>query len=195
LLSLTGVAHGIAKRYQSCGPLTPNYSYAWNGSNARFNKLIRASYAEIEQDSGMALALDWARKAIADSGPDPSNGAFWWDGLDFKTNYANHPKVRDGFKFGNASDDIFNVQEKRREVIVRWQVKNRKTGKIVDGLERGRYDCVWVSTAAQGGTIFWVHNPDYLKATGERHTDESDRNFASSLCCYVSEYIRSAILR
>jgi uncharacterized Zn-binding protein involved in type VI secretion len=24
----------------------------------------------------------------------------------------------------------------------------------------------WVSTAAHGSTVFWLHNPDYLKATG-----------------------------
>ncbi|MCC8403198.1 hypothetical protein LJ655_15095 [Paraburkholderia sp. MMS20-SJTN17] len=169
-----GIAFAVANRCRAWGNKTvpelraadQNYSYAWDGSNARFNKLMRTSDAEIERNSGMKLAVDWAERALVNGGPDPSNGGFWWDGLDFKTNYANHPKVRDGFRWGDPSHNIFNVPENRRNVIVRWQVKNRKTGQIVDGAERGRYDCVWVSTAAHGSTIFWIHNPDYLNATG-----------------------------
>jgi hypothetical protein len=55
-----------------------------------------------------------------------------------------------------ASATLAQWQE---EVIVRWKVRNKKTGKIVDGGERGRYDSVWVSTAAHGSTVFWQHNP------------------------------------
>ncbi|WP_116138376.1 hypothetical protein [Trinickia diaoshuihuensis] len=169
-----GIAFAVANRCRAWDGKTvselrtadPNYSYAWDGSNARFNKLMRTPDSEIELNPGMKLAVYWAQKALANDGPDPSNGAFWWDGLDFQTNYANHPKVRDGFKWGSASDNIFDVQEQRREVIVRWKVRNKKTGKIVDGVERGRYDSVWVSTAAHGSTVFWQHNPDYLKASG-----------------------------
>jgi hypothetical protein len=169
-----GIAFAVVNRCRAWGNKTvselraadPNYSYAWDGSNVRFNKLMRTADKEIELDQGMKLAVEWAGNAVANTGSDPSNGGFWWDGLDFKTNYANHPKVRDGFKWGDPSHDIFDVPEKRRTVIVRWQVKNRKTGKIVDGAERGRYDSVWLSTAAHGSTIFWIHNPDYLKATG-----------------------------
>jgi hypothetical protein len=169
-----GIAFAVANRCRAWDGKTvselrtadPNYSYAWDGSNARFNKLMRTPDNEIELNPAMKLAVDWAQKALANDGPDPSNGAFWWDGLDFQTNYANHPKVRDGFKWGSTSDNIFGVQEQRREVIVRWKVRNKKTGKIVDGGERGRYDSVWVSTAAHGSTVFWQHNPDYLKASG-----------------------------
>ena len=57
-------------------------------------------------------------------------------------------------------------KKKRREVIVRWKIKNKKTGQIVDGAERGRYDAVWVSTAAHGSTIFWSHPKEYITATG-----------------------------
>lgn len=169
-----GIAFAVTNRCRAWGNKSvselraadPDYSYAWNGSNARFNKLERASDKEIAQDTGMALAVKWAKNAIDNNGPDPSNGGFWWDGLDFKTNYANHPKVKDGFKWGDPSNNIFDVPEKRRTAIVRWQVKSKKTGRIVDGSERGRYDSVWVSTAAHGSTIFWIHNQDYLNATG-----------------------------
>jgi hypothetical protein len=169
-----GIAFAVANRCRAWNGKTvselrasdPNYSYAWDGSNSRFNKFIHTSDSDISLNPGMKLAVDWARKALSNDGPDPSNGAFWWDGLDFKTNYANHPKVRDGFKWGNPSDNIFGVPEKRREVVVRWKIRNKKTGKIVDGGERGRYDSVWVSTSAHGGTVFWQHNSDYIKATG-----------------------------
>jgi hypothetical protein len=90
---------------------------------------MRTPDSEIEFDPGMKLAVEWAQKALDNNAMDPSNGAFWWDGLDFKTNYANHPKVRDGFKWGNSSDNIFSVPEKRREIIVRWKIRNKKTGK------------------------------------------------------------------
>lgn len=173
-LEIGGIAFAVANRCRAWGGKTvhqlratdPNYAYAWDGSNARFNKLINSSDTEIGRNSGMVIAVEWARKALNNDGADPSNGAFWWDGLDFKTNYANHPKVRVGFAWGNPSHNIFDVPEKRRKVIVRWKVKNKKTGAIVDGGERGRYDSVWISTAAHGSTVFWKHNPDYLSATG-----------------------------
>ena len=169
-----GIAFAVANRCRAWDKETvsalraadPNYSYAWDGSNVRFNKLMKTSDNEIERDPVMKLAVEWAQKALANSGPDPSNGGFWWDGLDFKTNYANHPKVRDGFKWGDRSHNIFGVPEKSREVVVRWKIKNKKTGKIVDGGERGRYDSVWLSTAAHGSTVFWIHNSDYLQASG-----------------------------
>lgn len=169
-----GIAFATANRCRAWNRKTvsevrdadPNYSFAWNGSNARFNKLTRTPGGEIELNPGMKMAVDWARKALADEGPDPSNGAFWWDGLDFKTNYARHKKVQAGFRWGDPSHNIFGVPENRRQVIARWRIRNKKTGEIVDGSERGRYDSVWVSTAAHGGTIFWQHDPDYLKATG-----------------------------
>lgn len=168
-----GIAFAVANRCRAWGGKTisalrsadPNYAYAWDGSNARFNKLIKASEGAIRADNGMSLAVDWATSAAGNTGRDPSNGGLWWDGLDFNTNYNGHPKVRDGFKFGDPSHNIFKVQEKRRLVIVRWKIKNKKTGQVVDGSERGRYDAVWVSTAAHGSTIFWKHPFDYLAAT------------------------------
>ncbi len=62
--------------------------------------------------------------------------------------------------------NIFSVPENKREIIVRWKIRNKKTGEVVDGAERGRYDAVWISTAAHGKTIFWKHPENYLIATG-----------------------------
>lgn len=137
---------------------------------------MKASESTIDKVAGMSVALDWAIAAFKNKGADPSNGGFWWDGLDFKTNYSNHPKVRDGFRFGDPSHNIFNVQEKKREVIVRWKIRKKNTGQIVDGAERGRYDAVWASTAAHGSTIFWKHPEDYIQATGGKDYNENKKS-------------------
>lgn len=171
-----GIAFAVANRCRAWGGKSVsqlraadrNYAYAWNGTNQRFNKLMSTPDNELDADSGMTLAVEWARKALANEGPDPSNGAFWWDGRDFMTAYASHPKVKDTFKWGAASHNIFAVQENPGSFVTRWRVVNKKTGKTVDGAERGRYDSVWVSTAAHGSTIFWKYNPDFLGATGAK---------------------------
>lgn len=171
---IAAIAFAVANRCRAWGGKTvselkaadPNYAYAWDGSNARFNKLMKAGDADLKKDKGLALAVELARKAIANEITDPSSGAFWWDGFDFKTNYANHPKVRDGFRWGDPSHNIFGLKENLNERVVRWKIKNKKTGQIVDGAERGRYEAVWISTSAYGSTIFWKHDADYLKATG-----------------------------
>ncbi len=156
-----GIAFAVANRCRAWRGKTvselrvadPNYAFAWNGSNQRFNKLMSTPDDKLEADTGMRLAIEWARKALANDGPNPSNGAFWWDGLDFKTEYATHPKAQIGFKWGDPSHNIFEVPENKRLFIKRWRIVNKKTGKVVDGAERGRYDSVWVSTAAHGSTI------------------------------------------
>lgn len=169
-----GVAFAVANRARAWGGKTieellaadKNYTYAINGTNARFNLFMAASEADIKDDDGMTTALEYAKKALSNQGTDPSNGAFWWDGVDFKTNYDNHPKVKDGFAFGNAADNIFKVKEKSVPTTIYWQVRDKKTGKIVNSKVRGTFKQVWISTAAHGKTIFWKHDADYLKATG-----------------------------
>ncbi|GAA7758996.1 MULTISPECIES: hypothetical protein [Cupriavidus] len=171
-----GIAFSVANRCRAWRGKTaselrvvdPNYAFAWSGSNQRFNKLMSTHDDKLDADAGIKVAVEWARKALANEGRDPSNGAFWWDGLDFKTEFATHPKAQIGFKWGDPSHNIFGVPENKRLFVKRWRVVNKRTGKIVDGAERGRYDSVWVSTAAHGSTIFWTLNPDYVKATGAK---------------------------
>jgi len=145
----------------------PNYTYAVTDGNARYAKLMAAKSADIQASSGMASALSHAGTALAGTGTDLANGGIWWDGLDFKTN-SNHPKRIKGFKYSAAEHNIFNVPEVTRQIIVYWRVVNKKTGQEVNGRERGRYDHVYVSTAAYGSTIIWKYNPDYLSATGAK---------------------------
>lgn len=55
-------------------------------------------------------------------------------------------------------------------MILKKITKKKVAGKtvIVGEEELGRYDHVYVSTAAYGGTIFWKHNPEYMKVTGAK---------------------------
>jgi hypothetical protein len=124
------------------------------------------SVAEVNKEFGMAIALQAALKAWANKGVDPSNGAFWWDGLDFKTRYSKHPKVKDGFRFGHPRHNIFAVPAKSVAVSVFCKVRNVKTGAEISSKLRGKYSCVWLSTAAHGKSIFWIHDPEYLATSG-----------------------------
>ncbi len=78
--------------------LGPANTYAFaasNGGNERFRALKKASSAKLESDKGMKDALKAAQNAL-NGGTDYFNGAYFWDGVDLKANYANHPKVRAG---------------------------------------------------------------------------------------------------
>lgn len=169
-----GIAWAVANRARAWGGKTvdqllssdPNYTYAVKDGNQRFKKLMDAGVDDIKKDKGMALAWEAAENALADKGADPSNGAYWWDGVDFKTNYKNHPKVKDGFQYGSPDHNIFNMEEVSKPVTIYWKVWNKKLKKEVESKVRGSYKYVWCSTAAYGKTIFWTHDADYLKATG-----------------------------
>ncbi|MBR7630435.1 hypothetical protein KAT72_15760 [Aeromonas popoffii] len=144
----------------------PNYTYAVTDGNARYNILMESSEGDIAKDPAMQHAIDSAQAALDNSGDDLSNGAFWWDGIDFKTNFKNHPKVKNGFHITDPSHNIFDVKDVSKPTTIYWKVLDKKTKKIVDSKIRGKYEFVWESTAAYGKTIFWKHNNDYLKATG-----------------------------
>lgn len=168
-----GIAWAVANRARAWAEKTvdqllvadPNYTYAVKDGNQRYKKLMAASETELAANTGMALALDCARNALANNGTDPSNGAYWWDGLDFKTNFQNHPKVKDGFHITDPTHNIFDVKETSCPTTIYWKVRDKKTGKEVNSKVRGTYKYVWESTAAYGKTIFWKHDADYLKAT------------------------------
>lgn len=169
------IAWAVANRARLWGGCTvtqliakdPNYTYAVTDGNARYAKLMAASPADIRKSPGMSAALQHATDALAGAGADLANAGIWWDGLDFKTN-QNHPKRLKGFKYGTPEHDIFGVAEVTRQIVVYWRVVNKKTGEEIDGRERGRYDHVYVSTAAHGSTIIWKYNADYLGATGAK---------------------------
>ena len=93
-----------------------------------------------------------------------ANRARAWDGKDFGSN-PNHAKRLAGFRYGDASHNLFKVDAVSKPVTRYWMSKD-KHGNVVQGKERGKYTAVWVSTAAHGDTIFWKHDADYLTAEG-----------------------------
>lgn len=123
-------------------------------------KGVMLQYAEAE---GKDMAYRAARHAMTD-GVDYSNGAYFWDGWDIKTKYSTHPKVRVGVHFADPAHNIFDIKESTVVVIKSRQVRETKGGKVtITKTEVGRYDHVYVSTTAHGGTVFWKFNPDYVR--------------------------------
>lgn len=175
-LEIAAIAWAVANRARAWGQKSidelltadPNYTYVIQDGNPRFKRLMRASEREIASDPGMSIAVREAKNALTNKGTDPSNGAFWWDGLDFKTNFKNHPKVKDGFHITDPSQNIFNVKEVHQNRTVYWKIQDPKTNKEINAKVRGTYSHIWETTAAYGKTIFWKHGSDYLKATGSK---------------------------
>jgi hypothetical protein len=144
-----------------------SFSYVVSDGNVRYQALMKASDKEIANNVGMQAAIAAAKNALS-GGPDKSNGAYFWDGADIKTNYAYHAKVKRGIKITNPSHNIYGIRDSTKLVIQYRYVKtkNKKTGKVaVKQEEIARYDHLYESTAGIGGTIFWKFAQEYLNAT------------------------------
>lgn len=139
------------------------FAYAAHDGNARFERLRAATEDEIAADTGMSDAVRAARNALSPNPVDYSNGAYFWDGADIRSNYDRHPKVRGGIRFGDASHNIYGIDEKDVPGEEWWRNAAGQNTRL-----RGRWDYKYESTAAYGGTIFWRYNPDFLQATGNR---------------------------
>ena len=146
----------------------PSYSYVIGDGNPRYNKMTKANEAAIKKDAGMSLAISAAENALK-GGPDLSNGAYFWDGGDIKTNYAKHFKVKHGIKFTDPAHNVYDIKESTKLVILTRTVKKRVGKKVTTTkAEIGRYDHVYESTAGHGGTIFWKNSADYLSTAGAK---------------------------
>ena len=88
--------------------------------------------------------------------------------MDLKVRKPANPRITYGFKYGSPAHNIFGMDPILMPGVIYWQVRNKKTGRIENSKERGRFDCTYVSRAAYGKTIFWRYNPDYVKATGAK---------------------------
>lgn len=170
---ISGVSHAVVNRAHAWGKKVsemikadPGYTYAADGTNARFNLLKASTLTTINKNKGMKIAVNSAKEAIAGEGDDPSNGAYWWDGPDLKLLRASNSRIKWGFRYGDPSHNIYNMNEILKPVILYWRVKNKRTGAIENSKERGRFNSGYVSTAALGETIFWLYNPDYISTTG-----------------------------
>jgi hypothetical protein len=146
------------------------FSYVVQDGNARYKRLMVADEASIAKSTGMTAALDAANVALSHSSDDPSNGGYFWDGADIKSNYKNHFKVKHGIRFSSPAHNIYGLPESTKLVIIMKTVVKKRKGKVISSetVELARYDHIYVSTAAYGGTIFWKHNPEYSKATGAK---------------------------
>ncbi|WP_426105639.1 hypothetical protein [Massilia sp. TSP1-1-2] len=146
------------------------FSFVVKDGNARYKKFTKASEAAIAKDAGMTAALNAAKQALANDGKDWSNGGYFWDGADIKSNYKNHFKVKHGIQFSDPSHNIYEIEESTKLVIITKTVVKKKKGKVISSetVEVARYDHIYISTAAYGGTIFWKHNPAYMEATGAK---------------------------
>ncbi len=146
----------------------PSFSFVVGDGNKRYQKFKNAKDADIMADAGMKTAVAAAENALAD-GPDKSNGAWFWDGEDIKSHYKTHFKVKIGIRFTDPAHNIYDIKESSKLVIKYRITKKKVKGKVVEHKEElYRYDHVYESTAAYGGTIFWKQAPDYLKYTGAK---------------------------
>lgn len=158
-----------ARKYASIAAFAssdPTFSFVVKDGNERYRKLLDTSEAQLAKDSGMNAAVAAARNALV-GGPDLSNGAYFWDGRDIKTNYKNHFKVRNGIRFSHPAHNIYGISESTKLIILNKTVIKKSKGKVIstEKVEVGRFDHVYVSTAAFGGTIFWKNNDQYMRVT------------------------------
>jgi len=173
---IRGIAFAIANRMRAWGKPSvesmlqedKNYSYVVKDGNARYKKFISASEKDRQNDKGMQIAVFAAKDALADHGDDPSNGAFWWDGVDLKLKRSSNPRIKFGFKYGSQSHNIFNMAEISKETTVYWQMRDKRSGRIVNKNIRGSYSAVYESTAAHNKTIFWKYTEEFILTTGAK---------------------------
>ena len=138
------------------------YAFAASDGSARVKAFNGKKPADRNSNLGMMLAVKAAINAISD-GTDYSNGGYFWDGVDIKTNYENHPKIKAGFHFSSEDHNVFDLKDNEVEVTTWWYDKNLKPTKI-----RGKYKFTYESTAAEGKTIFSRYTSDFLKAKGNK---------------------------
>lgn len=145
------------------------YSFVVRDGNVRYKKMMKADEAEIAKDEGMSMAVKAANNALS-GGEDHSNGAYFWDGADIKSNYKKHAKVKLGIKFTDPKHNIYGIKESQSIVIKYKTEKHKMKGKVVSTTktEVDRYENVYDSTAGYGGTIFWKFNRAYVRVTGAR---------------------------
>ena len=162
-----------ARGYETMADFTSkekSFSFVVADGNQRFAKLQKSTDLEIGKSPAMSAAIKAAENAFAD-GPDHSNGAYFWDGSDIRSNYKNHSKVRAGIYFSESGHNIYSIDPTDGEYELALVVKKKKRGEIIQ--ERkviGTYPYIYESSAAHGGTIFWKLGDAWLKVSkGKAH--------------------------
>ncbi len=156
-----------ARGYQSIEAFTskdPTFSFVRTDGNKRYALLMQATANEIGKSAPMTHAVRAARNAFS-GGFDYSNGAYFWDGADIKSNYSKHSKVWHGVRVDPAHN-VYGIPDSRRTKILYKTVKKKVNGKTTSVQEEvGRYSWVYESTAGVGGTIFSRYSRDFVNVT------------------------------
>jgi hypothetical protein len=157
-----------ARGYSSIEAFTSkdkNFSFVRTDGNARYSKLMKATEKDVERSPAMSDAVKAARNAFS-GGVDYSNGAYFWDGADIKTNYKKHAKVKSGIHITDATHNIYGIGGSEKTKILYKTVKKKVDGHVKTVQEEvGRYSWVYESTAGVGGTIFWRYGRDWMTVT------------------------------
>ncbi|WP_432258798.1 hypothetical protein [Cupriavidus sp. TMH.W2] len=157
-----------ARGYSSIDAFTTkdkNFSFVRTDGNARYARLMKSVEKVIEKSSAMSDAVRAARNAFS-GGVDYSNGAYFWDGADIKSNYKNHAKVKSGIHFTDPAHNIYGISGSEKTKILYKIAKKKVNGHVKTVKEEvGRYSWAYESTAAAGGTIFWRYGQDWVTAT------------------------------
>ena len=123
---IVGIVHAVVNRAKAWGgkkvtemvAADPDYTYAANGKNVRFNLLEAADISQINKSKGMRIAINAAREALAGQGDDPSNGAYWWDGIDLKDRKPFNPRIQYGFRYGDPAHNIFGMDATTKTRVI-----------------------------------------------------------------------------
>lgn len=138
---------------------------AQGGGNTRYHLLKRSTLDMIKEDRGMWNAVLAARNALCGT-KDFSNGAYFWDGFDIKTN-EHHEKRKMGIIFTSKSHNIFSMNN---EKIHKNLFKKRYDKALSLQKLKGTWEYSYESVASYGnkpGTIFWKLTYSFRKATGD----------------------------
>lgn len=160
------VRQSVARGYQSVASFIAKdktFAFAAHDGNTRYKRLVEMKSPETSTDEGIVRAIAGARNALSATGTDHSNGGYFWDGADIKSNYANHPKVKAGIRFTDPAHNLYKIEEKEVPGEEWWRDEKGKKTKL-----RGKWTHKYESTAAFGGTIFWKLTDDFIKATGNK---------------------------
>lgn len=124
-----------------------SFAFAFSDGNPRYKLLSDSPDRDVVEKEPMATAFRAVKHAL-DGGTDYSNGGYFWDGDDIKSNYNNHFKVKKGIHFSDSSHNIFNIEESH----VNYK-KYKTIGKGKDKKKELVKECDWVyeSTAAYSG--------------------------------------------
>lgn len=146
-----------------------SFTFVVKDGNRRYGNLMAATEKAIEKDDELKNAVKAADNALS-GGFDYSDGAYFWDGADIKSNYSAHPKVNKGVHFSKSEHNIYKIRSTEGKYEVTLVILKKIKGKEVKETKiLGTCPYMYESTAAWGGTIFWKFGEKYLEFHHKEH--------------------------